>query len=181
MALASGKARNGAAHADEAHQRRRRQPHDLAEAAVDGFGEIEHGVEPLAHARRHRCVGLCLGDATAQHGQRRVDLARLAPLRDAPDHLEHVGFGLVVVAPVAHGVHAADEVPRQKLAQAGRYVGARHAEAVGDVLGRERRFAEVEQGVDLRDGAVDAPRTCPSRPSAERSAPPDRVKCQSVR
>ena len=37
-------------------------------------------------------------------------------------------------------------------------VGARHGEPGGNVVGGQRRLAEVEQRVDLRDRAVDAPR-----------------------
>ena len=84
-----------------------------AEAAVDGFGELQHGTEPLARAGRDALVGFRLRQALPQHCERRIDLARFPALSDAPHHLEHVGLSLVVVSPVAHRMHAADEAPAQ--------------------------------------------------------------------
>jgi hypothetical protein len=62
-----------------------------------------------------------------------------------------------VVAPVVRYVLRDREVPGLQFAQAHRDVGAGDAERLGDLLGVQRLGRDVEQGVDLPDGAVDAP------------------------
>src|SRR5262249_5105154 len=64
---------------------------------------------------------------------------------------------LEVVAAIAQQVCDADDAPALELAQAGADVGARDAERRGDLLGVHRPRRKVQERVDLRDGAVDAP------------------------
>ncbi len=104
-------------------------------------------------------VGVARGlvHASSQDGDGRLDLARLAGGGDAADHLEHVGLGLVVVAPVAQDRDALDERPVDEFAQRGRDVGAGELQPFRDLLRRQWPVAHVKKRVDLRHGAVDAP------------------------
>jgi hypothetical protein len=68
-----------------------------------------------------------------------------------------VGLGLEMIAPVAEDRHAADQIPGEQLLDRVGDVGARHAERLGDVLRCHRPLGEIEQSMDLADGAVDTP------------------------
>ncbi len=62
-----------------------------------------------------------------------------------------------MVAPVAQHGYAADQLPAQQFLQAIGHVGARHAQGLGDVLGRQGLFRQIEQGLDLGHRPVDPP------------------------
>ncbi len=62
-----------------------------------------------------------------------------------------------MIAAVAGDVDDLDDSPVLQLAQAVADVGAGDAQSVANFLRVERFFGGEEQGVDLRDGAVDAP------------------------
>src|SRR4029453_11084670 len=100
---------------------------------------------------------LGLAQALVEDAEGRLDLALAAFLEDLLEHLPDVGEALVVVAPVAQDVGDADQAPACQFAQAGADVGAGHVEGEGDVFGVHGAGREIEQGVDLRDGAVDPP------------------------
>src|SRR5450432_2110686 len=65
--------------------------------------------------------------------------------------------GFVVVAPVAAQVDQADQAPALQLAQAVADVGARDLQVLDDLVGMHRSPGDVEQGMNLRHGTVDAP------------------------
>ena len=62
-----------------------------------------------------------------------------------------------MVAPVARQVGQADQIPALQFTQAGAHIGACHPQRVGNLLGVHGPALDVQQGVDLGDGAVDAP------------------------
>ena len=62
-----------------------------------------------------------------------------------------------MVAAVAFDMDAADDAVALQFLQRGRDVGAGEAERLDDRLGIDWLFGEIEQGMDLRDRAVDAP------------------------
>src|SRR6185436_21131694 len=64
---------------------------------------------------------------------------------------------LEVIALVAADVHQLHDAPSLKLLEARTDVRARNFEGLDDVVGVERIGRDVEQCVDLGDGAVDAP------------------------
>ncbi len=78
--------------------------------------------------------------------------------------------GVEVVAAVADAVRLSIWTRSQFLQflEAGAHVfffGPGNGELVGDLLGGERLGRQVKQGMDLGDGAIDAPSGCPSHPS----------------
>ena len=75
----------------------------------------------------------------------------------AVEDLPHLGLGLEMVTAVALDRHAADQGPGLQLLEAGAHVRAGDLERVGDILGRQWLGCDVEQCVDLGDGAIDAP------------------------
>jgi hypothetical protein len=68
-----------------------------------------------------------------------------------------VAFGHEMVAPVALDMDAADDGIGLQFLERGRHVGAGEPQRLDDRLGIDGLFGEIEQRMDLRDRAVDAP------------------------
>lgn len=62
-----------------------------------------------------------------------------------------------MVAAVAQDVDHTDSPPALQIPQTVADVGASHREQGGDLVGRQRFAGEVEQGMDLGDGAIETP------------------------
>ena len=121
------------------------------------FEKSGHGFEALA-----RVIGACifwieLGEAVAKHFTRGVDLAAFSLFDDEAEHLPNIFHRIVVLATIAENVHRADYAPGFKLADGGAYVGAGDAEGLSDFFCGKRFGGKIKEGVDLGDGAVDAP------------------------
>ncbi len=56
------------------------------------------------------------------------------------------------------GTEGAQQVPGLQLLEPHRYVRARNAETLDDIVGAQRTLGYEEHGIDLTDGAVDAQR-----------------------
>ena len=85
------------------------------------------------------------------------DFAFDALIDDGEEEGPDVGGGAEVVAAVAHAAVDLDEVPVLQFLETVADVGAGDGEGVGDVFGGEGLRRQVEQGMDLGDGAVDSP------------------------
>ena len=97
------------------------------------------------------------GEMGTRWGVNRTVAQVHALLDDGEEECPDVGGGLEEVAAVAHAAVGLDEVPILQLFEAGADVGAGDGEGLCDFLSGEGFGREVEEGVDLGDGAVYAP------------------------
>ena len=134
-----------------------RQLFDLRVPAVEFFEEELHGGDARSDDGLRRALGAGLDDEALEHRHGGDDFAFDALIDDGEEERPDVGGGAEVVAAVAHAAVDLHEIPVLQFLQAGADVGARDGEGVGDVFGGEGFRREVEQGVDLGDGAVDSP------------------------
>ena len=121
------------------------------------FEEAFEVFETLAGVGVGGVVGVGMGDAVAEEGDGGIDLAFFAFGGDDAEHFEDVFEGFEVVAAVAGEVDDLDDTPVLEFAETVADVGAGDPEGVADVFGVAWGFAEIEEGVDLGHGAVDAP------------------------
>jgi len=87
----------------------------------------------------------------------RIDFPFLATPGDKQCHLPDIGLGDEMLAPVTCNRHALDEFPSNKLLQGIGNVRARDSKFLGDLLRIQWACAEIQEGVDLGHGSVDAP------------------------
>ena len=89
------------------------------------------------------------------HG--RLDFASLPLGNDGAEEFPHIAGSSEVVAAVAEDVHGLHQLPALQLLDAVADVRTRHAEGVDDFISGHRASQDVEQGMDLRHGAVHPP------------------------
>src|SRR6202162_5839443 len=102
-------------------------------------------------------MGFNFLDAYGQELQGGVDFTALAFFGDDAKDFEDVFGAIEMIATVAQHVHDTDDAPALKFAEAGADVGTSDGEGDGNLIGGQRVRRDEEQGVDLGDGAVDAP------------------------
>jgi hypothetical protein len=92
-----------------------------------------------------------------QDGERGVQLPLPALFRENADDLPDVVRRREMLPPVSREVLKANQPPGLKLLQPHGDIGTREAKRLRDFIGRERPGGQEQQGIDLPDGAVDAP------------------------
>src|SRR5262249_16309344 len=132
-----------------------RQSLHLLVPAVQQFEETEGRLDARLHVRRR--LRVVVRHAFAKQGDRGIELALLALLDDYAEELGDVLDRLEGLAPGAHHMDHANEVAALQLLEAHAHVGARHAQRIGDLVGRKGLFREEEQHVDLGHRAAYAP------------------------
>src|SRR5712691_11077342 len=146
-----------ATHFHESLQRARRHAQDLFVEAAHGSKELEHGFQALARVGVTPAVAADLGNTFLKNAKRRINFAALALFGDGAENLPDVLERFEVITAVAQNVDDADDAPSLELAQAVADIGAGHGERFGAFLGVEGPRGKEQQGMDLSDGAVDAP------------------------
>src|SRR5712692_4753626 len=146
-----------ATHFHESLQRARGHAQNLFVEAAHGTQELEHVFQALARIGVALAVAAELGNTFLKNAKRRINFAALTLFGDGAEDLPDVLEGFEVIAAVTQNVDDADNAPSLELAQAVADVGAGHGERLGDFLGMERPRGKEQQGMDLSDGAVDAP------------------------
>src|SRR2546426_3706822 len=146
-----------AAHLHQTFQRARGHAQNLFVEAAHGTQELEHGFQALARIGVALAVAADFGNTFLKNAKRGINFAALALFGDGPEDLPDVLEGFEVIAAVAQNVDDANNAPSLELAQAVADVGACHGERFGDFLGVEGPRGKEQQGMDLSDGAVDAP------------------------
>src|SRR6266581_1021162 len=146
-----------ATHFHESLQRARGHAQNLFVEAAHGAQELEHGFQALARIGVALAVAADLGNTFLKNAKRGINLAALALFGDGPEDLPDVLEGFEVIAAVAQNVDDANNAPSLELAEAVADVGAGHGERFGDFLGVEGPRGKEQQGMDLSNGAVDAP------------------------
>jgi len=97
------------------------------------------------------------GQAIPQHGQRRIDLALPASLHDQLEQFPDIRGRFKVVATVPHHMHHLREAPGLEFFQTRTHIGAGDTERVRDLVRCDWAAEQIQQRMNLRDGAVDAP------------------------
>jgi hypothetical protein len=130
---------------------------EFLEETVHGGHEIEQSVEALAGVLLGRAGALGFGEAFADDLDRGVEFPLFALLDNDAEEFPDIFDGLEVLAAVAEDRRDADDAPAEKFAEAGGDIGAGDAKSVRDLFGGDGAVGEIEESVDLGDGAVDAP------------------------
>src|SRR5713226_4917073 len=146
-----------ATHFHESLQRARGHAQNLFVEAAHGSQELEHGFQALPCVGVALAVAADLGNTFLKDAKRGINFAALALFGDGAEDLPDVLEGFEVIAAVTQNVDDADNAPSLELAQAVADIGAGNGERFGDFLGMERPRGKEQQGMDLSDGAVDAP------------------------
>src|SRR5712691_7699363 len=146
-----------ATHFHESLQRARGHAQNLFVEAAHGTQELEHGFQALAGVGVAPAVAADLGNTFLKNAKRGINFTSLTLFGDGAEDLPDVLEGFEVIAAVAQNVDDANNAPSLELAEAVADIGAGHGERFGDFLGMERPRGKEQQGMDLSDGAVDAP------------------------
>src|ERR1700678_3691882 len=134
-----------------------RERFDLAVPAVESFEKVLHGDDAGGDPGLGGALGLGFDGAAAEHGEGGGDLAFDALLDDGEEERPDVGGGVEEVAAVTDAVVDLDEVPVLEFLEACADVRARDGECFGDIFCGEGFGREIEERVNLGDGAIDAP------------------------
>jgi hypothetical protein len=134
----------------------RQAPEFLEQSAEqdDKFQQLFHVLARVG-VRRARFPGF--RNALPHHGNRRVKFTPFALLQDHAKHFPEVLHGLKMLPPVAEHGDAAHDAPALQLTQASADVGTRDGKGPRDFLRRDGPVRKEQQGVDLRDRAINAP------------------------
>ena len=157
MARFGEHARDAAADGDDGVQRSGRQFFDLAVPGVEFLEELLHGRDAGRNDWLRRALGAGFADQALQHRHGGENLALDALLDDGEEERPDVGGSAEVVTAIADAAVDLDKVPVLQFTEANADVGSRDGERLGDLLGGKGLGREVEQGMDLGDGTVDAP------------------------
>ncbi len=129
----------------------------LLEGGGGDFKKMQQLGQAVARVGRRGFGPARLIDAVAQNPHSRLDLPLLPFARYDTEHRENIFERLEVIAAISHNMDDSDDPPILEFTQARARVGTSHSERLGDLVGGEGFFRKKEQGVDLRDGAVNAP------------------------
>src|SRR5204862_5132521 len=95
--------------------------------------------------------------AIPQDMDRRVNLPLFSLMRDRPEHGEHILERSEVIAPIAQDMNDFYDAPVLEFPKAGAGIRTGDTQRLGDLIRRQRLLGKDEEGVNLRDGPVDAP------------------------
>src|SRR5579862_3939836 len=148
---------DAAADADEGMKAGGGQLLDLGVPAVQFFEEDQHGADAGGNDGLSGALGAGFADEALQLVEGGNDFALDALVDDGEEEGPDIGRGAEVVAAVADAGVDLDEVPVLELLETGADVGSGNGEGFGDFFSGEGFGREVEKGMDMGDGAIDAP------------------------
>ena len=132
---------------------------DMKHIVEPGTGKFDQFIH-LAHAFLHFLVVLaarCFQQGVTQHGEGRLDLASAAFFQQYLEDVPDVAGRFEIFTTITRFVQQLHQPPGLQFLEAHAHVRARKAQRLGHVVGVDGAWREVNEGVDLTDGAVDAP------------------------
>ena len=121
---------------------------------LEKFGERP---QSLFGVVTRRLILFRLGDALAQQRHGWIDFAFFPFVEDDAEHFPNIFHAFEMIPSIIKNMDKFHDAPTLKFFEAVTDVGAGDVEGGGDFVGRTRAGRDIEQGMNLRDGAVDAP------------------------
>src|SRR5271168_1016728 len=144
-------------HPQQLPHRPRRQPLHLIMQLRHRLKKPGHSRQPFPRKIRPCFLRIQLFQTPPQHLPRRINLPPLPLLNHQPEHLPNILHRLIMLPPVAQHMHRPHNPPTLQLPDRRAHIRPRHAQSLRNLLRRQRPRRQIQQCMNLRDGAVNPP------------------------